>query len=482
MSIIIVGLGPGNKSDLTLRAWETLSGAKEVYLRTDRHPIVPELPKGPVYHTFDELYEQAEDFGALYNGIARRIIELGRGPDGVVYAVPGHPLVGEATVTRILELAHRDGIKVEIIGGLSFIEPVLSALGLDGLEGLQVLDAIEVAAMHHPPINPDAPALLAQVYNKRLASDLKLTLMNQYRDEYKVTLIHAAGTPDERIETIPLYRIDHSEHISHLTTLYIPPMPVASGFQSFQETIAHLRAPDGCPWDRRQTHQSLRRNLLEETYEVLEAIDAGNPDAMCEELGDLLLQIVLHAQIAVDEGEFHMADVIASINSKIIRRHPHVWGDVEAGDAQVVIQNWEKLKEKERRSNGQTDRSLLDGVPGSLPALSQALAYQERAARVHFDWDSADAVLERVCEEMAEAREAGDEKARAAEVGDVLFSLVNWARWLNVDPESALREANRRFYRRFRHIERRAAEQGRSITDLSLDEMDALWEEAKSLE
>jgi tetrapyrrole methylase family protein/MazG family protein len=484
MGIKIVGLGPGDPGALTRRAWEVLSAASEVYLRTARHPTVASLPQGPTYHNFDALYETAGDYATLYEGIARRVVALGRRPGGIIYAVPGHPLVGEASVTRILELVQSAEtgarLPVEIVPGLSFVEPVLTALRLGGVAGVQVLDAGEVAAVHHPPINPDAPALLAQVYNQTVASDVKLVLMNQYPDDHPVALVHAAGTPDELVESLPLYQIDRSSHLAHLTTLYVSPLPRPGSFEAFQETIARLRAPDGCPWDRKQNHQTLRHNLLEETYEVLEALDADDPQAMREEFGDLLLQIVLHSQIAVDEGEFRMADVIAAVNEKIIRRHPHVWGEVHVDGADQVMANWEALKKKEREHNGLSEASLLDGVPKALPALAQAYRYQERAGRVGFDWPEIDPVFDKIGEELAEAQAAETPEACAAEIGDLLFAIVNWARWQGVDPEAALREANARFYRRFHHIERGAAAQGRALANMTLEEMETLWEEAKA--
>ncbi|MBN1287004.1 MAG: nucleoside triphosphate pyrophosphohydrolase [Anaerolineae bacterium] len=481
MTITIVGLGPGDPGMLTRRAWETLSTAGAVYLRTARHPTVDTLPGAITGHSFDSLYEEADDFASLYEAIARRIVELGRRPEGVVYAVPGHPLVGEATVARIRALAEVDGIPVEIVPGLSFIEPVLDALNLDGLGGLQVLDAVEVAALHHPPINPDAPALLAQLYSQAVASDTKLVLMNQYPEEHPVALVHGAGTPGVIVEHVPLYEIDRSPHLAHLTTLYVAPLARTGSFEAFQETVAHLRDPEhGCPWDAKQTHQSLRRTLLEETYEVLEAIDAGDPAAMREEFGDLLLQIVLHSQIATDEGEWRMADVIADINEKIIRRHPHVWGDTTVNDSEDVKVNWEQIKKKEREDKGNDKVSVLDGVPMAVPALYQAFRYQERAGHVGFDWEKIEDVLAKVREELAEVEAAGSPEALQAEVGDLLFAVVNWARWLGVLPESALRETNQRFRRRFQYIEEAARRQRRSVNELSLAEMDALWEEAKA--
>ena len=483
MTLFIVGLGPGDPGHLTRRAWEVLSGAGEVYLRTRIHPTVPHLPEGPVYHSFDELYDRAGDFAAVYEAIVKRLVALaGQGGD-TVYAVPGDPLVGEGTVTRLLAVCKEKQIKVEIVSGVSFVEPTLSALGLDAIGGLQLLDATDLATAYHPPINPDFPALIAQVYSRQLASDVKLTLMNQYPDEHPVKLIHAAGTAEQRVEALPLYEIDRRD-VDHLTTLYVPPFDPTPGavtsFEGFQNTIAHLRAPDGCPWDREQTHQSLRKNLIEEAYEVVDAIDSGDPARLREELGDLLIQVILHGQIAVDEGEFYMGEVIREVDAKIKRRHPHVWGEVDVGgSAEQVSINWERIKERERAEKGETMRSLLDGVPKSLPALHQAHEYDERAVRVGFDWQDEKGVIEKVREEIEEVLAATTPEERFVEIGDLLLVIAVWARWLGINPEDALRAANRRFYERFSYIERRAHEQGRSVSELTIEEMDALWNEAK---
>jgi tetrapyrrole methylase family protein/MazG family protein len=483
MTLYIVGLGPGDAGQLTRQAWEVLSTAKEVFLRTRVHPTVPHLPKSPIYHSFDELYEEAEDFKQVYTAIVDRLLSRLTAGEEVVYAVPGDPMVAEGTVTRLLSICREKQIDVRVVNGVSFIEPTLAALGIDALDGLQLVDATELASAHHPPLNPDFPALVAQLYGRRLASEVKLTLMNQYPDEHPVTLIHAAGTPEQRLEAVPLYEMDR-QAMAHLTTLYVPrydPAPEAvTSFEGFQETIAHLRAPDGCPWDREQTHQSLRPNLLEETYEVLEAIDDNDPEHLLEELGDLLLQVVLHAQIAVDEGEFRMADVIRHIDAKIKRRHPHVWGNVEVnGDAEKVIANWEQIKAQEREAKGQSERSLLDGVSAILPALAQAHEYDARARRVGFDWSSERGVVEKVHEEIGEILTATTTEEHFREIGDLLLVIAVWARWLKVNPEDALRAANRRFYERFTYIERKMRQQGRALESLSPEELDALWSEAK---
>jgi len=247
--------------------------------------------------------------------------------------------------------------------------------------------------------------------------------------------------------------------------------------------VARLRAPDGCPWDREQTHLSLRPHLLEEAHEALEAIDQEDPASLREELGDLLLQIVLNAQIASENGEFNMADVLEGINRKIIHRHPHVFKDTQLDGVEGVLKNWEILKEAERKENGvDEEKGLLDGAPRSLPALSLAQEYQDRAARVGFDWPSIDPVLQKVHEELGEVDQASNEEELTHELGDLLFAVVNLVRWHKIDAESALRGMNRRFAKRFKYIEQQARKNGQKLSEMSLEEMDRFWEEAKSLE
>lgn len=481
MTLKIVGLGPGSADDLTRRAWAALESAPTVILRTAAHPCVPELPGHERFVTCDDLYEKHADFRDVYSAIVQRVLNAA-GQGDVVYAVPGDPLMGEAAVVQLLEQARSQGIAIEVISGISFIEPILGQLGVDGMNGLQVLDALDLAVMHHPPINPDYPALIGQVYSRHVASDLKLTLMNQYPDDFPVVLLHGAGTAQAVTERLPLHAIDHSAKIAHLTALYLPALGGMSSFEQFQEVIAHLRAPEGCPWDRKQTHLSLRPYLIEEAYEVLEAIESEDASALREELGDLLLQVVLHTQIAIDDGEFRMGDVLSHISRKLIRRHPHVWGQTQVDGADQVVTNWEALKKQEQAEKGQQRASLLDGVPKGMPALLQAYQYTAKAAKPGFDWDHIEDVIAKVREEFDELLHAGTDADRAEELGDLLFVVVNWARWLGVDPEHALRQTNRKFYRRFTYVEQAAAAQGRTLDSMSLAEMDALWDEAKKLE
>jgi len=478
--LTIVGLGPGSLKQLTCEAWEVLTSAGEIWVRTGRHPIVAQLPPSIRVHSFDSVYEETPTFDEIYAIITDRVLELAARAEGVIYAVPGHPMVGESTVARLRARAADLGLPVRLVDGLSFIEPSLSALHVDALDGLQIVDALDLVTLNHPPLNPDFPALVGQVYSRNVASNLKLVLMNQYPDEHPVALVSAAGTDMEVVQQLALYEIDHDEPTA-LTSLYLAPLPAVAGFEGFQETVARLRSPEGCPWDREQTHASLRNSLLEESYEVLAAIDAEDSQALCEELGDLLLQIVLHAQIAVEEGEFQMPDVIAAIDAKMKHRHPHVWGATEVGGVADVLTNWEAIKHRERQDAGNAERSLLDGVPSALPALAQAQAYGERAARVGVGRQGES---EAHADLHAVLRQFGQDLApenRALAVGRLLLAVVNLARCWGLDAESSLREVNARFAQRFRALEAAALQQATDIGALPGAAPAELWDCSREL-
>ena len=254
-----------------------------------------------------------------------------------------------------------------------------------------------------------------------------------------------------------------------------------SEFQTLVDIVAMLRAPGGCPWDREQTHESLRRTLLEEAHEVLEAIDGADPSVLTEELGDLLVQIAFHADIAREAGQFQMGDVVERINRKLIRRHPHVFGDTTVADAREVERNWERIKAEERAASG-TRKSPVDGIPASLPAMAAAQLMQDRVARAGFEWDDITGVLDKLSEEIDELRMAQTQDEKAHELGDVFFVLVNLARWMDLHAEDVLRLANARFRSRYLGMEELAAQQGLDFEALPLDEKEALWQEVKRLQ
>jgi tetrapyrrole methylase family protein/MazG family protein len=350
---------------------------------------------------------------------------------------------------------------------------------VDGIEGLQLFDAIELIQYHHPPVNPDFPLLLGQVYSRLLASDLKALLSRVYPEEHMVHLIHGAGNEDELVEQIALYEIDRSDAISHLTSLYLPPLPHLSTLAGLADTVAILRSPDGCPWDQEQTPQSMRGGFLEEACEVLTAIDEEDTAGIREELGDLLYHIVMQTEMASEEEAFRLTDVIAGIDAKLKRRHPHVWGDVSVAGSNEVVVNWEAIKQQEKP---QKPASLFDNISPVLPALARSQKIQERARKVGFDWPEISGVYEKLAEEIAELQAAQSPKEQTAELGDLLFVAANLAKWLDVDAETALREANLKFIRRFEKVGQLAEERGVEISKLSLAELDRLWSEVKQHE
>ncbi|MHB1415858.1 MAG: bifunctional methyltransferase/pyrophosphohydrolase YabN [Chloroflexota bacterium] len=491
-SITIVGLGPGAGNQVTVEARDVLAAAREIWLRTTHHPVVPSLPAGPAVRSFDYLYDEKETFAEVYTAIVQHLLGLAKQGEDVVYAVPGHPLVGERSVEMLLGEARAAGIATAIVAGLSFLEPTFSALQLDPLaKGLQVLDAMDLASLTdlnrgepavRPGFLPTAPLLLAQIYNRRIASGVKIQLLEYYSPRHEVTLLRWAGVPgQEEVRTLPLYTLDRIPEVDHLCCLYVPaldPVDDLAGFEGLRYVIARLRAPGGCPWDREQTHDSLKPYLIEEAYEALDALDLADVAKISEELGDLLLQVVLHAQVGEEAGEFSMEDVLRGINAKLIRRHPHVFGDISVRDSAEVLRNWAQIKRTEH-ADEEKAASLLGEIPRQLPALAYALSVQKRAARAGFDWTEMGGVEGKVAEELKELKAAEGPDEKMQEMGDLLFAVVNLARWMKVDPEEALRLTNQRFRSRFRRMEELCAERGLDLASLSLADQDELWEEAK---
>jgi tetrapyrrole methylase family protein/MazG family protein len=354
------------------------------------------------------------------------------------------------------------------------INSIFEMLRLTPPSKLTLLSGGEFTLRHYPPTPPDVDTLIVNIDSPEMAQQVRTVLHIVYADSHKVSVVGNAGVVETSLSEL------RSAELSYPISLFVPSLGVGTSFEAFAEIVAHLRAPDGCPWDKEQTHQTLRKHLLEESYETLSALDANDIDGMREEFGDLLLQIVLNAQIAYQDNEFSMTDVMKHIYDKIVRRHPHVFGDVKLDGVDGVLQNWEKLKEQER-SKKKEDKGMLDGVPAALPALNQAQEYQDRAARVGFDWAQIDDVLDKVREEIEEIKTAENPEQLKGELGDLFFVLVNLARWRDVDAEAALRETNLKFKRRFGHVEKSAKAQGRNLSDMTLAEMDAFWDEAKKL-
>lgn len=478
--ITIVGLGPGAFSLITMETWDKLRQAECLLLRTAKHPCVEEIKqRGVTFTSFDHVYEELPSFDEVYSTIAAEVVKHAIQGARVVYAVPGSPLVAEKTVALIRDQAAKNDIPISILPGMSFLEVLYTRLGVDPIDGVTIVDAADIARL---PSDLGTAMVVTQVYNKQVASEAKLAMMEQLPDDYQVTVTRNLGLPDEEIRCVALYELDRLPHIDHLTSVYVPPRPSTARFtlEPLVDVMARLRSPNGCVWDIEQTHSSLRRYIVEEVYEVLEAIDLEDSVQLCEELGDLLLQIVFHARIAEEFGEFTMQDVVNEVTEKMVRRHPHVFGDISVRDAAEVVVNWDAIKKGEK---GHERNYVLDGVPNGLPSLMRAYKLQGKAAKVGFDWDNIGPVWEKIEEELVELKEAaalGDVRATEGELGDVLFAVVNLSRFLHIEPETALNVTNNKFLRRFAYIEDYVNRQGAKWENLSLEQLDKLWDEAKA--
>ena len=516
-AITILGLGPGRLDDLTLQARALLEQAasdnRTVFFRTLIHPTIQplkqEIPNLRIT-SFDSFYDEATSWDTLYQRIAQEICSLAEQYPPVLYAVPGHPLIGEASVQLILQQARLRGLSTRIVAGLSFLESVYAVLELDPFtSGMQMIDATDLAALRLDEIAgkiiPTIPLLVAHIYHRRQASAVKLALSECYPDEWPVKLVRSAGLADsetvgaqgggkpgpyntttETVIEMPLYEIDRSNLANYHNTLYVPPLEALDSLR-LPETLRYItmrlrRDPDGCPWDRQQTHQSLTRYVIEETYEVVEALEENDLEKLAEELGDLLLQVYLHAEIARQHGDFNIGDVFGHVSAKLIRRHPHVFGQVEVENAGQVILNWEEIKRQERIAAGKDvqSESILDGVPLASPAFIVAQEYQKRAAKIGFDYDNLQKVLAKLTEELQELQEATTTEHRREEMGDVLFMVARVASELNIDAEEALRFANRKFRQRFQAMEHITRQEGRTFSSYTLDEWLMLWKRVKS--
>ena len=479
--IEIIGLGAGDVNQLPFGIYKKLVHAEMVvYSRTLDHPVIESLQdEGVRFEAFDHMYEEEEQFGAVYERITNALLEQAKAVETLIYTVPGHPMLAEKTVQLLLEQTE---IEVEVMGGQSYLDNLFTSLKIDPIEGFQFVDGTsftrsQLDYRHH--------IIFCQVYDRFVASEVKLSLLEDLPPDYEVIIVEAAGSKQESITKVSLEELDHTMEISNLTSVYIPPAPdnlLHHTFDHLREVMATLRSPDGCPWDRKQTHESLREYSIEEVYELVDAIDAGDDNNIIEELGDILMHVILHSQIGEDDGYFTIDDVIRSVTDKMIYRHPHVFSNTKVDSVEDVNRNWEELKKAEK---GEERESVLDGIPKHLPSLAKAFKLQKKAAKVGFEWEDVSGVWEELDEELKEVQEAIEENTLLEmedEFGDVLFVLANLARYYKINPELALNRANNKFRSRFTYIEEQLTKKGIDIKQASLEEMDAYWDEAKERE
>lgn len=480
--IVVVGLGPGGTEHITDETRAAIARIPHRHLRTAIHPSAHLVPDAV---THDDLYESADAFDDVYVEITNRLVAAADHHGEILYAVPGSPLVLERTVRYLRERASSGLIELDVVPAMSFLDVAWARLGIDPVEaGVRLVDGHDFATA---AAGERGPLLVAHTHANWVLSDIKLAVEGASGNE-AVTMLHALGTDDEQIVETTWAELDRTLDANHLTSIYVPHLaaPVGQEYVRFHELTRTLR--EQCPWDIEQTHKTLIPFLLEETYEVVDALQAlGDPDRaddlgadddLIEELGDLLFQIEFHATIAEQEGRFTIADVTQGIHDKLVRRHPHVFGDTVADDTDQVLSNWDDIKRVEK---GRT--SVFDGIPLSLPSLAYAQKVGKKASKVGFDWPTVAGAFPKVTEEtaeLAEAMELDDHEASVDELGDLLFAVVNVARHLKIDAELALRAASDKFRSRFEGVERLARERSIDLHASDLDILDSLWDEVKT--
>jgi tetrapyrrole methylase family protein / MazG family protein len=476
-TVTVVGLGPGSKEHVTVETLDAIERVAVRFVRTNRHPNVHLLAPAT---SFDDVYEEADRFDDVYAEIVERLVAAAIEHGEVLYAVPGSPAVLERSVAR---LRADERVRTTVLPAMSFLDVVWARLGIDPVEaGVRLVDGHEFATAAH---GEHGPLLITHTHANWVLSDIKLAVENATGDE-PVTILQRLGTPAESVTLTTWAEVDRAVEADHLTCVYVPHLsrPVGDHYVRFHELARTLR--QRCPWDREQTHESLVPYLIEEAFELvdaLQALDPADPASdvhVIEELGDLLYHIEFHSMIAEQAGRFTVVDVVDGVHDKLVRRHPHVFGDVEAHDADTVVANWDEIKHREKQRD-----SVLDGVARSQPALSYAQQLQRKAAKVGFDWDDVGGPLEKTREELDELQEAVGERSEAAigaELGDLLFAIVNTARHLGVDAELALRSAAHKFRDRFTAVEALAAERAIDLKAADLATLDSLWDEVKAEE
>ncbi len=475
--IVIIGLGAGNPRNLSREARKYLAGGLPLYFRTINHPAA---------RFYAERNRKSKSFDAFFSNnfseqdsstITHRLIKEARKHRVICYAVPGNPLTGDETVKQLQKLCVSFQIELKVVEGPGYLESLLDILKIDSTDGVTVcdvlvLDRLKVKSSNH--------LVVTGTSSRALVSTARQKLAKIYPEDYPVVGVKQTGMRTGKLFKAPLHKIDQVKDKCFYSALYLEPFQQGK-IEDLIAIMAALRSEKGCPWDKKQDHRSLRQYLVEEAYEVVAAIDREDEDALQEELGDVLLQVVFHSQIAREEKRFDFYKVVELIVAKLIRRHPHVFGADSAADAAQVKVLWERIKSEERSEKA---TSSLVSIDHGLPALLKAYKIQKKAAGVGFDWPCIQGPLDKAREELDELEEAfrqKDLKALEEELGDYLFSIVNISRFLEVNPEMALGKTIDKFIDRFSYVMQKVDEAGRPASSFSLEELDKWWEEAKKI-
>jgi tetrapyrrole methylase family protein/MazG family protein len=485
--VVVVGLGPAGADHLLPAARAVIERVPDRFVRTARHPAVDDLARdGIAFVAFDSHYDAAPDLEHAYTRMVEELLGAATAHGEIVYAVPGSPVVAERTVALLQDAAARGDIDMSMVAGLSFVDVAWARLGVDPMASdVQIVDAREIG-----DVDLSQGMLVAQCDNRLLLSDVKLVLLEHLEAATPVIVLQRLGLPDERVMSVRLEEVDRVVEPDHLTALYVEggasdASAAARELVRLFELAKRLRDPGGCPWDAEQTHHSLTRYLLEESYEVVEAVEALPVDApngrepiptaayagLEDELGDLLYEVVFQALLAHEAGAFTMADVARGIHDKLVRRHPHVFGDVVASESADVIRNWEQIKLEEKGAS-----SLVDGITPGLPALLYTNKLFRKAASVGLEAGTRDEAVDRIDDALTRLR--ADDLDLEPALAQILAAAVVLARAGGVDPESALRGWAARYRERFEAMERLALERELNLADLDTAGVAALWLEA----
>lgn len=476
--IKVVGLGPSTVDFLSMKAHRVLNAAHTIFFRTQRHAVYEYLKEtSKELYSFDDIYDQNKTFNEVYEAIADNLIEEMNDRSEVIYAIPGSPSMNDESIMYLRSKLKDKNIALEYIYSPSYADVALSSIPEILNEGYHVVNSLDFKFNRY---NYGYNNLVIGIINQFIASEIKLILSRILGDEYEIYYIHSPGVEGQEIKKIRVSELDFQKKFDYLTSIFIPKTTKLKSFDNLLEIMAHLRSEDGCRWDRKQTAISLVPYIIEEAYEVVDAIESEDDELLQEELGDLLLQVIFQSQISYEMGSFSIYDVVDDISQKLIRRHPHVFMDYLALTSDEVKYKWEEIKKEEKEE--EAIYQSMERLPNKMPALMAAYKIQNKAKNVGFDWETIAPVFDKIQEEIEELKEVialENSEEIKNEFGDLLFTMTNLSRFLEVRPELCLREANKKFIHRFKLMEESEVVKARGFNDLSIEELENLWNDAK---